>query len=106
MNKEIVIYEENFKVKMSDKTEFTLNKNEMARFEKQIWFWWIFKSENWTLINPSFFLTAEPMKWIKWLSEDQQNLFYERIKEFQNNLWRAPTDNEKNNFFKKIIWKN
>ena len=93
MKNEIIIYEKKFKLMMSDKTEHNLNENEMMRFEKQIQFWWIFKKDDWTLINPSFFITAKPYEHLE-MSEYEARMIEEKNKSI---WWKATTS-------KKIEW--
>ncbi len=91
---QLIKYSENFKLKMSTKDEFVLSKSEMQRFENMIINWGVFKKEDWTLINPSFFITASPFQSIDWLTLDMVSELEARKIRFKEALWRKPKESE------------
>lgn len=85
MKNNLIKYEKKFKLIMSNKDEFVLSENEMKRLETQIVEWGIFKKEDWTLINPSFFVIAEPFDLIEWITDQESKMLNDKEKQ----AWKA-----------------
>jgi len=97
MNNELIVFEEKFKIRMSDKSEFNISGKEMKRFEMAIMWKWLFKKEDWTLINPSYFITAEPFKHLE-MSEYEAR----RIEEKNQSIWWKATIEQKQKWLAKL----
>jgi len=86
---QLIKYTKQFKLKMSTKDEFSLNEDEMKRFKNQVATWWIFEKEDWTLINPSFFITAEPFQAMDWLNNYQRKKLAEKEDSIKSKHWKV-----------------
>jgi len=91
---QLIKYTKSFKITMSNKDTFTLNENEMEKFKAAVSTWSICSKDDWTLINPSFFMTAKPFKAIDWLNEEQQARLEERKKEYKAQLGKMPSESK------------
>ena len=79
----LIKYEKNFTLKMSNKDEFIISEKWIAIFEECERTKQLFKLKDWTLINPSFFVSATP-------SENLEMSDYEakKITEKELQVWK------------------
>jgi len=90
--KELILYNNNYKVSLSNKSEYTILESEMDIFTEVIKAKWLFKTKEWVFINTAFFVDAKPFQAYDWLNEEQQARLEERIQEYKDKLGKRPSD--------------
>jgi len=101
MSNEIIKYEKQFKIEMSNKSEFNISEKEMNLFTECANNKWVYEMRNWTLINTAFFMTASPFN-----DFDMTDYEIKKISEHEARIWWKLSASKKEECLRKLRkWK-